>query len=521
MEQVRTIAKQAREHWFWIVCASIFLVGLVTWFVVTSGMSDHRSTRVQELTNRDSIVKTVKNAGVTPEGRTQTFHPNDVTHEKMTEQIATLKDSVVKAWKEQHSSQGERVFAWPAALPEDFRNRVAKITSREERDSEGKPMRLSIEEAIPFPLPKDDKSLLDVSSRQIYGSYIHNELPKLAARIQSNWGTPEDRNAVRPVVWWEPTNQQHIANSRFEWSDQDDGAPNTLQVFYAQEDLRVLEALMDIIAETNKGATADFNAAIKRIEFIHLGRDASRAAGSIKKLGVALNTGADGQSLEGAAPSFGGDGGGDDYSGDDPAMDPSGGDPAAGGDFGGGGGGGAPIDPAAALASQDPAHHRYVDLNYQPLPAQTLRDSFNSKDPAIAKLAVAKRLPVRMRVVIDQRRLNDLLAACGNSSLTVEVRQVRLNPQSDSGVNRNQSSSGGSGFGGEGFGGDENFDTFSSGGSRAQAKPQKDKNTQFDVTVELYGIVYIYNPVDTKKFGVPAEASAEGEAAPPPIENAT
>lgn len=545
MDQVKTIARQAREHWFWIASASIFLVGLVAWFCVTMGISQETATWTSDIESRFSTATQVLNTGYTPEGRTEKFHPNDITHRKMDQQIATLKQSVLKAWEEQHSSQGERAFAWPTALNEAFRKRVTEITSR--TDANGNLVRLPIEQAVPFPLPKSSDALLDITMRQIYGDYIRTELPKLAAKIKSNWGVP-DPEKPKPVVYWDPTNQQHIANSRFEWSTQESGAPNTLQVLYAQEDLRVLEALMDIIAQTNRNATADFNAVIKRIEFIHLGRDASRRAGVIKRLGSALNAAANGENPEGPTGPYGdadfaGDGGegfGDDIGGDDiggdvgeefadDIMD----DESLDGDmleddlgmedeFTDGG------DPEAESSgeeSADPAHHRYVDLNYQPLSAKMLRDSFSSKDPKIAKLAVAKRLPVRMRVVIDQRRLNELLAACGNSWLTVEVRQVRLNPQADAAPVPTTSSSAatsGGGFGGGSF----NFgipaqedSEFSEGGSFNSSvqreETTKDKNTQFDVKVELYGVVYIYNPVDTKKFGVPSEATPEDEAAVP------
>src|SRR5690606_27773451 len=75
----------------------------------------------------------------------------------------------------------------------------------------------------------------------------------------------------------------------------------------------------------------------------------------------------------------------------------------------------------------DPAEGRYVDMNYEPIPPQRLRAAFTSNDPNEAFLAVAKRMPIRMHMVVDQRYLNRLLAECGNSNLIVEIRQVRIN----------------------------------------------------------------------------------------------
>ena len=74
----------------------------------------------------------------------------------------------------------------------------------------------------------------------------------------------------------------------------------------------------------------------------------------------------------------------------------------------------------------DPAEKRYVDKNYQPLAGEALRAAMTSTDPEDAYLAVAKRMPVRMRFQMDQRAIPRLLLACSNSPLTIEVRQVRV-----------------------------------------------------------------------------------------------
>ena len=97
------------------------------------------------------------------------------------------------------------------------------------------------------------------------------------------------------------------------------------------------------------------------------------------------------------------------------------------------------------VGSIDPAEGRYVDRDYKPIPAQTLRTAIvsDAQNEQEAYLLVAKRIPIRMGLTVDQRRLNRLIAACGTSKLMVEVRQVRFNRQSGAG-------SGGGGMGGSG-----------------------------------------------------------------------
>ena len=59
--------------------------------------------------------------------------------------------------------------------------------------------------------------------------------------------------------------------------------PNSFQVRLAQEDLWVYEALLRIIRATNEGATSYHNAAIKRIEGLHIGTAGSAAFATSKQ----------------------------------------------------------------------------------------------------------------------------------------------------------------------------------------------------------------------------------------------
>src|SRR5262249_9134089 len=149
----------------------------------------------------------------------------------------------------------------------------------------------------------------------------------------------------------------------------------------------------------------------KRIDFVRIGRSAMGLAGMIKRLGAGPGMG------ETAGMPTGSEGS---------ATAPGGGTA----DAGTAAPGGSATDGAGGmeqLLGRDPAEGRYVDDKYKRLEAARLRSALKSTTPEDALLAVAKRMPVRIRVSIDQRRLNLLLAQCGNSNLPVEVRQVRIN----------------------------------------------------------------------------------------------
>lgn len=160
----------------------------------------------------------------------------------------------------------------------------------------------------------------------------------------------------------------------------------------------------------------------------------------------------------------------------------------------------------ATTASDDPADNRYVDNNFKPLPAAQMRTSLEAV-PATAEqaaLAVAKRIPVRIRVRMDQRRVADLLAECANGKLPVEVRQWRINPQSQTSSKKSRRAPSMNTMG---------MPSLSSEGSERDTTDSDD----MEVLFELYGLVYLYNPANAKQLNldkVPEKRGAPTAATP-------
>ena len=223
--------------------------------------------------------------------------------------------------------------------------------------------------------------------------------------------------------------------------------------------------------------------------------------------------------------------------------------------------------PGTGAVSMDPAEGRYVDNQYQALKAETLRSALRSDTTADAFLVVAKRMPVRMRLVVDERKLPRLLAQFGNAMLPVEVRQVRINRGRDAGgggsydtmnmgggaygmmgggadmggaygmpggsagmmgtmpgMDAGPGMDGGMGMGytppGMGGAGYPSPDSGMGMGMPGQEQNLKDRTTvastsAHDVPVEIYGIIYIYNPVDEKKLGLEQQPGLTGTAPAP------
>lgn len=322
-------------------------------------------------------------------------------------------ESVLMEWGKQYEYQ-QKVLKWPRELGEDFLVAVRRLQP--------------IETKVRFPTPPSQQ--LKSELRHLYAAYANHQLPKLGEVIRSRWnpqsnatekeGVPERRNQSNPdpertpeVVHWSPVNQARLVKDHFDWSSQPDGAPSTLQLLYAQEDLWVLEVIVRIIRKTNGDSRSNEDAVVKAIESILIGRDT-----------VVHNRGAD---------------------------------------------------------QRDPADGRYVDGKGAPLSGDQLRSAMRSAagDP---RLAIAKRIPVCMKLVVDQQHVNELLIACGDSPLPLEVGEVRLDGAALPDPLAEPTNK-------------EAADKEPQEGN-PEKLPKNDIPRSCDAVLELAGLMYIYNPVE-------------------------
>jgi hypothetical protein len=520
MDQLRTFLAAAQRHSFWVMCVVILMVSIGSWWYSTSQLAQTREAQKAKIkTVMDGLDKLKKN---------NPLHPNEASNLGMDGLITAYSLEVAKGWESQYNRQAS-VLVWPESFGDDFKGAVDDL----------RPI-----EKLTYPTPIRDE--IEVAYRRVYRNFIEEELPNLADIIGTEWtassaassggsggsgmsgsgsgamrsmpptggsypspgsgsGGMNGMNEVvdTSIVAWPRARQQELFDTHFGFCARED-APTTLEVLYAQEDIWVLTSLMNIIAETNEGAEARHDAAIKEIDFIRLGREAIGFVGEVTKIGTPKSSGVVGSggypdstmptTAPGAGPMPT-----TSYSADGSGM------------------------PGAGVSLNDPAEGRYVDAQFNPLPAAKIRESLTSVNPEDALLAVAKRMPIRMRFTMDQRKLNRLLAECGNSKLPLEVRQVRVNRP------EGQVSSGGSSGGGMrssgGYGmpssapapmlrssspssGGMDYSSMpgSGGGARGLISDATVDNNA--IPVEIYGVVYIYNPVNKTQLGIVEEPEA-------------
>lgn len=524
MDQLKPILIGIKTHRFWVTCGVTLVACIAAWYLGTSSLATQTDENATAINGSKSTVDGIQEQPVV-EGvdGAPSAYPNTDVQEGMTELINKGRLVMKDAWDTQYQKQ-RSLFVWPEKLPEEVRNAF-------------QPLR-PIESALPFPTPREK----EVNNRYLlaYRDYIEERLPQLAQKIGAHWsakgaastgGSPYDggsssggsgrggsndglagaatENKEPEVVQWDVKNQKLWENKTTIFTgkngnNSETNTPLTIQVMYAQEDLWILEAIFDVIKATNGEADAADLADIKVIDHIFVGIDASGRVGDVTKM-------ADSDSRS----SLGGSGG---------SPYGSGGSPYGSGSSAGGSPYGNSGKPGAAAAAPDPANYRYVDSNYKPIDAATLRAAFTTRTPENAALAVAKRVPIRLGLQMDERAIFEFLANCGNSQPTIEIRQVRINrhdagdlgkdpaPGAGSEGNSPYGGSGGGGNSNEGLGGAGSGAPAGGGGSPGgapggyggdQGGSKTDMgSTDYVVDVEVYGIVHIFNPVDPERVKV-------------------
>ena len=145
------------------------------------------------------------------------------------------------------------------------------------------------------------------------------------------------------------------------------------------------------------------------------------------------------------------------------------------------------------------------------------------------ELIVAKRVPFRIAVEMDERKINQFIAVCANSEFVFEINQLRVNRHTPN--EKIVFNGGGSGagdpskLGGMGAGGSLGAAGGGLGGGSAGAssglKPTSvESRTDFIVSVEFYGVVKIYNPVRENFLRLAAGQQVVDETADPAMEAA-
>jgi hypothetical protein len=351
-------------------------------------------------------------------------HPNGTWTQEINKLTDARRENVAKAWQTIYNGQ-QKVLAWPEVLgATKFLDWIKD--------------------------PKNANAEIPQNFRDAYRNLVLSaEFPKLVeiagAKLEVDAAArpekaPKPEEAAAPErtdykVDWDAQSQTAVYNSL---KLPDVGVPTDLEVRLRQEDLWVYQALLGIIKKTNE--TAVYTSHVKRIGELSIGAAAAKKFQDGMKSGKIQLPAAEGEAAQGGEAA------------------------AAAAD----------AAPAGEGVAPAPDQDRYVDDSGTPL------------GPGVAAGEAFKRLPVFLKLEMNQLEINRLLTNCVNNPLPVEVRQLRINPEAAK----------------------------ESGPQRApeRGQPQGDAGAAttpgaLDAPVEIHGIIYIYNPPDPAKLGQPAAAT--------------
>ena len=472
MDQIKPYLVVAMRHAFWIGSVIVLLGSVAVWYVATGKLAEESKAQASKIDTAVTVVSSVQ-------GELSTL-PNDLSHKEMDAKIEKRQQEVLESWKTLYDRQRD-VLVWPVKeLHQDFVDEFKDL--------------IPIEKTI-RPDGTDNTGVVRHSSRLLgrYDRYIRAVLPSIAAVGGCNWTHDIDSSSDvtdmtgmgdNPLVVWGTTSQEELSKNLFVG----DGSPTALEVYYSQENLWILRQLMEVIATVNGDASQPYEAKIHEIKKLQIGKEVEFEAGATSAPGfVAPNTG-DGVGAA-AAPSGG--------------FAPS---------MGGMGMGAAPAK--KRNANNDPADDRYIGLDLKPITGSALRSALSSKQPRDASLAIAKRVPIMMSLDMEQSAISELIAACGNARLMIDVKQVRMLQRAGSARASKGSGSGnpmGGGMGGMGGG----MGMGGMGGVPTEISEEEedapdavDDEFPSDMNFQVYGVIYIYNPPDRTQLGL-AEVTEE------------
>ncbi len=483
MEQLKVFLTVLKKYHFWVLCGLVLVATLVCWWLATAGLASQFTTR------KDQISKAFDSVNV------KQGHPNEAIIKKVRELEGGLEAEVYRAWEILYRQQKEK-NPIPPELGEEFKKRFESLGPKGELDSQYRDIYMNYIKAY-FPTLLQKVNVRRPAAGSAAGARTGGNSPAerfgggLQRRLMPGVGVPADDTMIGVVDW---DDYDRIVG-RFDWR----APPSTLEIVMAQEELWVYEALLRVIVNTNKEATSQTNAAVKRIQALDIGAVAALGPPASAAAGAAPG----GVAARGRGQGASGGGGG--------------GAPSRGA----GGRGGGPRGPEGETTldqSSKGLDGRYVDANGSPLP-------YDANQPYAANHPYAefKMMPIHMSLVMDERRLPDLLVECANSNMPIEVQRVRITrvPSSVSfGVG---GAAVGEGRGGGPRGG-SSLAARMRGGEGGLGRRETQDVSSYDAPVEINGVIYIYNPPDREKLGTgaasvekPAEASApSGAKAPAP-----
>ena len=549
MDKLAPAIAWIKEHGFWLANGLLLLLMIGIWYLQTDGLNQATKKNEQKIKGEFGTAQRIRtqkpedlSAEVAP------LHPNRTTKEGMQTELERTVESVIAAWKLRVDAQ-KKLLVFPAVIGNDqFEKVFAKYNPPETFPVKYADFR-TIEPLLSLYRLKIKDHMINICGRDGVrtnwrwdpANYEQTEEFDNASSsrdnssdLGSNDGDQrfevKEEDASRFAVLWSDVNQKlwHDKLTLFRGRDdhnKESRNPTPLQCYMLQQDLWVLEAMFNVIRDLNGDSTATDTSAIKQIAHIGIGREGTPRLGKLhdvdKRFGPEIQAtdetttaddefgfGSSSSSSSGISSSGNSEFGVtfseeivgvDTESQYDPLNSPDVGNPI--------------------VERLPPFHEMYVDTKLEPISSEEVLKVVKGEalPETNLELLIAKRLPVRIALKMDERKIPDFMAACINSPFSFEIQQVRINRHTPAGESIVLG-------GGESTSDYNNNQSDNSSTSFNQVLPVETR-VNYDVNVEFFGIIKIYNPVRAdlirKAAGLePEEPAPSGNVEPDPSDSA-
>lgn len=553
MDQLKPAIAWCKKNIFWIGCFLLAVTMIGSW--VFSSMQLASKQRESESAIKKQLGDIKRVSGTNAEGADDVnAHPNKSTEAGMAEEMDRTITAIVRGWKKRYEEQ-KAILTWPEEeLGKATCDFFSKIDVPEKVSDPGQGFenfRKRYYDKIPAVMAgicrdlgtnwQYDQEMIEKKAQEERDARDDDDrngggfgmgMGGMGAGMGGMGGTGDDITALdeinRFAVNWDKTNQFLWQQKLTQFVGYDDhvGAslyPTYMQANILQQDLWLLEAMFKNIKEINGGSTSNDTSVIRTIDHVVFGREAIIQLGELLQVDARLGGG-----VAAAGGAMGGPGMAFDDDGEDDMSSIYQGRQMAPGGMGG----------AVALSADSISYHnRYVDPNFESISATEVKAVLGGAalPEKNLELIVAKRVPFRIAVEMDERKINEFIAICANSEFVFEVNQLRVNRHTANEMiefngGAAASNSGGTGGGMSGGMGMAGGMGGMSGGmgmgmNGSSTTPTEkleptpvESRTDFLVSVEFYGVVKIYNPVRENFLRLAAGQEVVDETADPAME---
>ncbi|NUQ61849.1 MAG: hypothetical protein HUU20_05140, partial [Pirellulales bacterium] len=267
MDQVKVALAILKKHHFWVLVVIVVIVGGAVWAMAASDLAKRFETRKTDIEGKRTAVLGIP---ASP--------PNQKLVDAIKKRDGLLKENVLAAWELLYKEQ-KKNNPWPEELGEEFLMVINSLGPKDEIPQRYRETYLNfisshlprMDDIIDRRKPKNAPAGTAMGAMAMPGMAMPGMAdPGMMGTAPGMAAAGSDAEMAGKTFW----DDAEMVKQGFTWGDR---VPETIQVRTAQEDLWVYEALLRIIKNTNTGASHHYNAAVKAIEQLQIGRAAAAA----------------------------------------------------------------------------------------------------------------------------------------------------------------------------------------------------------------------------------------------------